>query len=109
MTRLEAAVTTDDFESVASLGNKLPALRRESAQLPLSEEDYLTLPTRHAQLVARLTDKCTELALTEEYAALGPLGAKLKELRAAVPPEMDGDSAPSLPSGAIRFLPFQTL
>jgi hypothetical protein len=37
------ALATEDFEWVASLGPQLQALQQQSAQLPLSEEDYLTL------------------------------------------------------------------
>jgi hypothetical protein len=88
-TQLVAVAAADDFESAALLGTQLKALKRESAQLPLSKEDYFTLGNRHARLVERLTEKCRELALAEDYGALGPLGAKLKELRSAVPPVID--------------------
>jgi hypothetical protein len=76
-------------------------LQQQSAQLPLSEEDYLTLPARHADLVQRVTDTCKELALAEEFTAVTVLGAKLSELRAAVPPEIDGDKTVRWPSGKI--------
>jgi hypothetical protein len=57
-------------------------VEKQSAQLPLSEEDYLTLPARHADLVQRVTDTCRNLMKARDYAALGPLSAKLEELRA---------------------------
>jgi hypothetical protein len=78
-----AALSTEDFECVASLGLQLQALQQQSAQLPLSEEDYLALPTRHAELVRRVTDQCHELTRLKDYVALGPLAARLTKLKAA--------------------------
>jgi hypothetical protein len=67
---------------IASLGRELESLRLESAQLPLSEEDYLTLSGRHALLVQAMAEKCRELAMDAKYAALRDLGALLESLRA---------------------------
>jgi hypothetical protein len=77
-----ALAAATDFVLVGTLGTQLQALERQSAQLPLSEEDYLTLPARHAELVRRVTDTCRELMKARDYTALGPLSVKLKELRA---------------------------
>jgi hypothetical protein len=99
--QLEQAVTADDFELIATLGMQLKALQQQSAQLPLSEEDYLTLPARHADLVWQVTEKCKELVLAEEYSAVTVLGAKLSELRAAVLPVIVGDNASCQVSGTI--------
>jgi hypothetical protein len=107
-----------DFVLVGTLGTQLQALQQQAAQLPLSEEDYLTLPARHADLVRRVTDACRELMKARDYAALGPLSAKLKELRAldlldivetsrylklrgAGDAECDGANDPVLPEGAV--------
>jgi hypothetical protein len=71
-----------DFELVGTLGMQRKSVEKQSAQLPLSEEDYLTLPARHADLVQRVTNACRELMGARDYAALGPLSVKLKELKA---------------------------
>jgi hypothetical protein len=81
-TQLQAAEAAENFESVASLGLTLTALQQQSAQLPLSEEDYLTLPDRHAALVQRVTEQCRELTRAKNYASLGLLSAKLTMLKA---------------------------
>jgi hypothetical protein len=86
-------MAVDDFEAVASLGMQLLALQQESAQLPLSEEDYLTLAARHAALVKSVHDKCTDLAEAEDYSAVTDLGVKLRELRLVVPPVIDSSTA----------------
>jgi hypothetical protein len=79
---VEAAHAAEDFHGVASLGLSLKALQLESAQLPLSEEAYQTLPARYAELVHRVRIKCRALAAAQEYAALAVLSAKLKALQA---------------------------
>ena len=58
-TQLEAALAADDFGSIASVGTQLLALQQQSAQLPQSEEDYLTLADRHAALVQATTGCAT--------------------------------------------------
>ena len=80
------AAADQDFELIAALGLKLEALQLESAQLPLSEEDYRTLPARHAQLVQRVVARCDALAAAGEYAALETLGDALETLQALVLP-----------------------
>jgi hypothetical protein len=77
----EAAQAAEDYETVASLGEALKALQRESAYLPLSEEDYLALPARHAELVQRVTDVCKDLAASAEYEKLQALAKKRDELK----------------------------
>jgi uncharacterized coiled-coil DUF342 family protein len=80
--QLEVVQQAFEFEAFATLGTQLEALQQQSARLALSEEDSLTLPARHAELVQRVTDTCRELMRARDYAALGPLSAKLKELKA---------------------------
>jgi hypothetical protein len=77
-----ALAAADDFVLVGTLGSQLQALQQESAQLSLSEEDYLTLAARHAALVQRVMEECRELAKAQDYTALGSLSAKLQELKA---------------------------
>jgi hypothetical protein len=89
-TQLDAALITDELASVGSLCAKLQTLQKQSARLPLSEEDYLTLADRHAALVQRVTDRCKELAEAKDFAAVTALGTKLKELRVAALPVDDG-------------------
>jgi hypothetical protein len=79
--QLDAALAAEDFELVASLGVQLQPLHEESAQLPLSEEDYLTLPARHAALVQRVMDKCKVLAALKDYKSLDAVAAKLEALK----------------------------
>jgi hypothetical protein len=75
----EAAV---DFVLVGTLGTQLETLQQQSAQLPLSEEDYLTLGDRHARLVQQLTDKCQELKADRAFARLSAVAAFLYKLKA---------------------------
>jgi hypothetical protein len=92
-----------DFLLVAKLGTQLQGLEKKSAQLPLSDEDYLTLAARHAALVQRVTEQCRELTRAKDYAALGPLSAKLQELKAldlswiaGTSKEDDGENDPAV-------------
>jgi hypothetical protein len=48
----------------------------------LVEDDYVTLPARHAKLVADMEAKCRELVKARDYVSLKTLAAKLKELKA---------------------------
>jgi hypothetical protein len=92
---LAAAV---DFVLVGKLGTQLKALQQQSAQLPLSEEDYCTLPAQHADLVQQVMAACRELMKARDYAALGPLSTKLKELKALdLPVGNDNSQDPVLP------------
>ena len=90
------AAADQDFELIAALGLKLEALQLESAQLALSEEDYQTLPVRHAQLVQRVVDQCRELTRAKQFTALAALNAQLKALRA-----LDLSALPSSSAGQI--------
>jgi hypothetical protein len=76
-----AGSAAQHFMQIASLGKGLKALKEKSAQLPLSEEDYLTLPTRHVTLVRKVVDMCMELIRAEEYTELTALGAQLTALK----------------------------
>jgi hypothetical protein len=94
--RLEAAhgqcdaaeAAAEDFQLIASLGKALQALRQESAQLPLSEEDYHSLPVRHAQLVQRMTDKCKELMKAKLFDDLVALSRERLVLRDLALPQV---------------------
>jgi hypothetical protein len=71
-----------DFGLIASLGKSLQTLKAESAQLPLSEEDYLTLADRHAALLQRMVAACLQLTAAQEFATLATLSAHLKTIKA---------------------------
>jgi hypothetical protein len=79
--QFDAAVAAANFSAVAALGLARKALLAESAQLPLSEEDYLTLPARHAAQVQRVTDQCRQLVRANNFAALTALSKKLSALK----------------------------
>jgi hypothetical protein len=76
------AVGVEDFALVASLGCKNLRIQREVADLPLSEENYRTLPARHAAIVERVLKKCQELTATEQFDFLKILAGALDKLRA---------------------------
>jgi hypothetical protein len=103
--QFRAADTAEDFNAVATLGQQLQSLQVESAQLSLSEEEYLTLPGRHADLVLRLTEKCKELTRAKDYAAVTALGAKLGELRAVTWPAMDAYTDARRATGMLFYCP----
>jgi formyltetrahydrofolate synthetase len=77
---LKAAMV--DFEAIGQAGKSLKAANAELAQLPLSEEGYLTLADRHVTLVRKVTTTCSELADAGEFVALDTLATKLEELKA---------------------------
>jgi hypothetical protein len=80
LTALRAAKS--DFAAVGQVGKALKAANAELAQLPLSEEDYLTLAGRHAALVRKVTATCAQLADVSYFDALDALAIKLEELQA---------------------------
>jgi hypothetical protein len=82
-----------DFDLISSLGKALMTLEEESAQLPLSEEAYLALPTRHAALVQQLTDKCRELAKARDFDALDRVAVQLETLTAMEVPAFTAAAA----------------
>jgi hypothetical protein len=80
--QLDAAMETgNDYDRVGILGEQLDALERDSAQLPLSEEDYLTLPDRHAALLSKVEARCKEYKANKQAALLIELGTKLSALK----------------------------
>jgi DNA repair ATPase RecN len=98
--RFDAADAADeDYKLIGTLGEALEALSVESAQLPLSEEDFWTLAERHAQLVEKMISKCRELKRDKQYKALTALGTALESLRAAdvsfLPPAHQSKIRPS--------------
>jgi hypothetical protein len=77
---LNAAKT--NFMEIARVGTAHKAAIAAVLQLPLSEEDYLTLAGRYAALVQKVTAACAELADAGEFDSLVVLAAKLEELKA---------------------------
>jgi L-asparaginase II len=90
-----AETAATDFVLIGTLGMQLQELEEESAQLPLSEEDYLTLTDRHAALVQRVTDACRALKAPGYFAELDKLATQLEALRAL------DVSGPPVPSGGM--------
>jgi hypothetical protein len=88
MQRLEAAQAQydaavgafTDLALITSLGSALVALQLESAQLPLSEEDYLTLADRRAALVQRGLKLCRDLSQTQQVENLATASTKVQSL-----------------------------
>jgi hypothetical protein len=91
-----------NFREIARVGTAHRVAVAAVLQLPLSEEDHLTLADRHAVLVKNLTTTCEELADAEDYDAVTVLGDKLNELKAldvsTLPPS--GSCHTSVPSAA---------
>jgi hypothetical protein len=81
-----AVAARADLSVIASLAQAVVALQRESAQLPLSEEDYLTLPARHAQLVQSVYLACEDLRKAKQFDQLAKLSGQLQVLRALEQP-----------------------
>jgi hypothetical protein len=89
-----ASSAAEDFQLIAALGMQLDAAQQESAQLPLSEEDYQTLVPRHAQLLQRVEQKCRDLMNAKAFPTLAALSAKLaavKSLDLGISPEWAND------------------
>jgi hypothetical protein len=72
---------TADAEEIAKVGTAHKAAIAAVLQQPLSEEDYLTLSSRHAALVQEVTVMGLEMADAGEFDAVELLGAKLNVLR----------------------------
>jgi uncharacterized coiled-coil protein SlyX len=94
-----------DFAASVRVGRELKASQEAVLQLPLSEEDYLTLTDRHAALVQTMTALCERLLENEDLDALEGLATKLGELKvlnvSALPQSWANDSwQPSVPSAA---------
>jgi hypothetical protein len=75
------ALAAEDFERVASLGASVHALMPQSVHEALSEEDYLTMPARHAALLQRVSKRCRKLGEEKDHAAQARLAAELEALR----------------------------
>jgi hypothetical protein len=80
--RAQLDAAKGNYEKICTLGESLEALNLEAAQLPLSEEDYLMLATRHAALVQRVEAKCQQLMESDFDDLLISLGGKLEKLQA---------------------------
>jgi hypothetical protein len=76
-----AALSAANAEEIARVGTAHKAAIAAVMQQPLSEEDYLTLSSRHAALVQEVTVMGLEMADTGEFDAVELLGAKLNVLR----------------------------
>jgi hypothetical protein len=97
--QLEAAGESEDYTRAIVLGEKFDALQEAIKMLPLADEDYLTLPDRHAALVQKVSLECKALLKAKNRAALAPLAAKLEQLKALLatetPPAAGGVSPAS--------------
>jgi hypothetical protein len=71
----------EDYERVRELGEQLETLEQESAQLPLSEGDYLMLAEKHVSLLQRTTALCKEYQKARDGTMLVELGTKREELK----------------------------
>jgi hypothetical protein len=80
---LVVMVMNNDWEAVGEAGKKVGSATAAMLQDPLSEEDYMTLTSRHSALVQKMTDTCKDLLATKQYDSVTALGTKLKELKAA--------------------------
>jgi serine/threonine protein kinase len=80
--QLEAAEESEDYQLATKLARETASLQKLIALQPLSEEDYLMLPDRHAALVLKLAQQCEELVKATNWAALKALAAKLEQLKA---------------------------
>jgi phage host-nuclease inhibitor protein Gam len=76
-----ATLDTADAEEIARVGTAHKAAIAAVLQQSLSEDDYLTLSSRHAALVQEVTVMGLEMADTGEFDAVELLGAKLNVLR----------------------------
>jgi hypothetical protein len=71
-----------DFAASVKVGRELKASQEAILQLPLPEENYLTMADRHAALVQKMTALCERLLENEDLDALETLASKLGELKA---------------------------
>lgn len=79
---LDAALVGEDFDRVSTLGQQLQRLDEEASQLSLSEQDYLTLADRHAELVRKVGDRCKDHQANKRATLLIEMGTKLAALKA---------------------------
>jgi hypothetical protein len=80
-----AAVEAQEDPDYALMGRLMleqQILEQESAQLPLSEADFLKLGDWHAALVQGMHDMCRDLARARQHSKLKELAAQLAELKA---------------------------
>ena len=69
------------WKDVLSKYKAMQSVEEEWRQLPLSENDYTSLPVRHTALITEVTEVCKQLRLQELADELILLGSKLNELR----------------------------
>jgi hypothetical protein len=79
--QLDSAMSKRDLKQMGTLGLALEALKLEAAQLPLSEEEYLTLGARHAALMERVEAKGMEFARIKQYGLVYRMGVALESLK----------------------------
>jgi hypothetical protein len=98
--QFDALKVAKNFVAMGMKGKELKAAMADVAQLPLSEEDFLALPARHAELLQKVPKACTDLADAGVFDKLNDLALKLVLLKAldvptAVPDaEDDGENDP---------------
>jgi hypothetical protein len=93
-----AVAAAEDFVLVGTLGMQLQELEKESAQLSLSEEDYLTLADRHTALVQRVTEQCRAQKAASQFTELEKLATQLVALTALDVSELPGACVGTKPS-----------
>lgn len=71
-----------DFKAIKTICTNLESHLKASQKISLSEQDYLSLPARHAALVLQLSERCKELFAQGEADMLLKLGPKLDALKA---------------------------
>lgn len=81
-TELSTAMTKgSDFGTVKVICAKLEAHLKESQKIPLSEQDFWTLKSRHATLVQNVSERCRKLVELDNADVLLKLGPKLAALK----------------------------
>jgi hypothetical protein len=83
-----------DFLQIADLGKQRDLVQAEALMLPLTEEDYLTLPQRRGALMQALEAQCEAATAEERFEELRCLAVLLKQLQGMdeipAPPEDSG-------------------
>ena len=102
LTQKEAAVK---FSDIARLGKAIVLMDTDSATMVLSVEGCSTLPDRHSELVAVLTEKCGLVLASEDFDALDHYSQLLESLEALdLSEHVHPPPAPAAPSPGIIFV-----
>jgi hypothetical protein len=82
-----------DWEAIGRAGNALKAATNVVVGQPLSEEDYLSLADRQAEVILTATALCRKLVAAEDYHTLAAVAAKLAVMRALAVGVNNGDTS----------------